>query len=69
MLGGVLSNLMHRREVEDTAVGIIRTESGITGIIESGFNYPSGTRAGDHFFRSSAARRRCSSATATMASR
>ena len=51
VLGGVLSNLMHRREVEDTAVGIIRAESGITGIIESGFNYPSGTRAGDHFFR------------------
>ena len=49
--GGVIANLMHRREVEDTAVGIIRTAAGVTGIIESGFNYPSGTRAGDHFFR------------------
>ena len=51
VVGGVLANLMHRREVEDTAVGIIRTAAGVTGIIESGFNYPSGARAGDHFFR------------------
>ena len=51
VVGGVLANLMHRREVEDTAVGIVRTAAGVTGIIESGFNYPSGTRAGDHFFR------------------
>jgi predicted dehydrogenase len=51
VVGGVIANLMHRREVEDTAVGIVRTAAGVTGIIESGFNYPSGTRAGDHFFR------------------
>ena len=51
VVGGVLANLMHRRDVEDTAVGIVRTAAGVTGIIESGFNYPSGTRAGDHFFR------------------
>ena len=51
VVGAVLSNLLHRREVEDTAVGMIRSESGVTGIIESGFNYPSGSRSGDHFFR------------------
>ena len=51
VVGGVIANLLHRREVEDTAVGIIRTAAGVTGIIESGFNYPLGTRAGDHFFR------------------
>ena len=51
VIGAVISNLLHRREVEDTAVGMIRTASGVTGIIESGFNYPSGTRSGDHFFR------------------
>lgn len=51
VVGGALSNLLHRRAVEDTAVGVIRTAAGVTGIIESGFNYPSGTRAGDHFFR------------------
>ena len=51
VLGAVLSNLLHGREVEDTAVGMIRTESGVTGIIESGFNFPSGGRSGDHFFR------------------
>lgn len=51
VVGGVIANLMHRRDVEDTAVGIVRTAAGVTGIIESGFNYPSGTRAGDHFFR------------------
>lgn len=51
VVGGVLANLLHRRAVEDTAVGIVRTAAGVTGIIESGFNYPSGARAGDHFFR------------------
>ena len=51
VVGGVIANLMHRRGVEDTAVGMVRTAAGVTGIIESGFNYPSGTRAGDHFFR------------------
>lgn len=51
VVGAVISNLLHRRTVEDTAVGIIRTETGVTGIIESGYNYPSGVRSGDHFFR------------------
>ena len=30
---------------------MLRTEDGITGIIESGYTYPSGKRGGDHFFR------------------
>ena len=40
VVGGVLANLMHRREVEDTAVGIVRTAAGVTGIIESGLQLP-----------------------------
>lgn len=51
VVGAALSNLFYEREVEDTAVGMIRSNSGVLGIIESGFNYPSGARAGDHFFR------------------
>ena len=51
VVGAVMSNAMYSRGVEDSGVGVLRTESGITGIIESGYNYPSGTRGGDHFFR------------------
>ena len=51
VVGAVMSNSMHSRGVEDSGVGVLRTEGGITGIIESGYNYPSGTRGGDHFFR------------------
>ena len=51
VVGGVMSNSMHSRGVEDSGIGVLRTEDGITGIIESGYTYPSGTRGGDHFFR------------------
>ncbi len=51
VVGAVMSNTMHRRVVEDSGIGILRTENGMTGIIESGYTYPSGTRSGDHFFR------------------
>ena len=51
VVGAVMSNAMYSRGVEDSGIGVLRTESGITGIIESGYNYPSGTRGGDHFFR------------------
>ena len=50
-VGGVISNSMYAREVEDVAVGILRTDDGVTGIVESGYSYPSGARAGDHSFR------------------
>ena len=46
-----MSNAMYSRGVEESGIGVLRTENGITGIIESGYNYPSGTRGGDHFFR------------------
>lgn len=42
---------MYSRVVEDSGIGVLRTEDGITGIIESGYTYPSGKRGGDHFFR------------------
>ncbi|MEM7538273.1 MAG: Gfo/Idh/MocA family oxidoreductase [Chloroflexota bacterium] len=51
VVGAVMSNAMHGRIVEDTGVGMLRTSNGITGIIESGYSYPAGLRAGDHFFR------------------
>ena len=51
VVGAVVSNTTHCREVEDLGVGMLRTESGITGVIESGYSYPSGVRGGDHFFR------------------
>ena len=51
VVGAVMSNAMHRRCVEDIAMGILRTDDGVTGIVESGYCYPSGVRAGDHFFR------------------
>jgi len=46
-----MSNTMYGRGVEDIGVGMLRTDDGVTGIIESGYAYPSGVRAGDHFFR------------------
>ena len=49
--GAVMSNKMYGRPVEDVAVGVLRTDDGITGIVESGYSYPSGKRSGDHFFR------------------
>ncbi len=51
VVGAVMSNAMYSRRVEDSGMGVLRTEDGITGIIESGYTYPSGTRSGDHFFR------------------
>ncbi len=51
VVGAVMSNAMHSRLVEDIGVGMLRTGDGVTGIIESGYAYPSGVRAGDHFFR------------------
>ena len=51
VVGAVMSNAMYSRCVEDSGMGILRTEDGITGIIESGYTYPSGKRGGDHFFR------------------
>lgn len=51
VVGAVMSNTMYSRGVEDSGIGVLRTENGITGIIESGYTYPSGTRGGDHFFR------------------
>lgn len=51
VVGAVMSNSMHSRIVEDSGIGVLRTENGITGIIESGYTYPSGKRGGDHFFR------------------
>lgn len=51
VVGAVMSNAMYGRVVEDNGIGVLRTESGITGIIESGYTYPAGKRGGDHFFR------------------
>lgn len=51
VVGAVMSNAMYGRVVEDNGIGVLRTENGITGIIESGYTYPSGKRGGDHFFR------------------
>ncbi len=50
-VGGVISNSMYGRTVEDVAIGVLRTDSGLTGIVESGYSYPSGARGGDHSFR------------------
>ncbi len=51
VVGAVISNAMYARAVEDVGVGVLRTDDGITGIIESGYSYPSGARSGDHSFR------------------
>ena len=51
VVGAVMSNAMYERVVEDNGIGVLRTKNGITGIIESGYTYPSGKRGGDHFFR------------------
>lgn len=51
VVGAVMSNAMYGRTVEDVGIGLLRTDSGVTGIIESGYSYPAGERAGDHFFR------------------
>jgi predicted dehydrogenase len=51
VVGSVISNGLHGREVEDNAVGMLRTESGLTAIIESGYTFPPGGWGGDHFFR------------------
>lgn len=51
VVGAVMSNAMYGRTVEDIGVGLLRTDNGVTGIIESGYSYPSGVRSGDHFFR------------------
>jgi predicted dehydrogenase len=42
---------MYGRAVEDIGMGVLRTENGVTAIIECGYSYPSGVRSGDHFFR------------------
>ena len=51
VVGAVMSNAMYGRAVEDVGVGMLRSDDGVTGIIESGYSYPAGARAGDHFFR------------------
>ena len=51
VVGATISNAMYGRPVEEIGMGILRTETGITGLIESGYCYPSGARSGDHFFR------------------
>ncbi len=52
VVGAVMSNAMFGLNIEDTAVGVLRKGEGVTGIIESGYNFPSeGGRGGDHFFR------------------
>ncbi|MBS10767.1 MAG: hypothetical protein CME19_04090 [Gemmatimonadetes bacterium] len=51
VVGAVLSNALHRRDIEDSAIGMLRTASGISGIIETGYTFPSGGWSGDHFFR------------------
>jgi predicted dehydrogenase len=51
VVGAVISNALYGRAVEDMAVGMLRSDKGVTGIIESGYSYPSGVRSGDHFFR------------------
>ena len=51
VVGAVLSNAMYGREIEDSAVGMLRNDDGVTGIIETGYTFPSGGRNGDHFFR------------------
>ncbi len=51
VVGALMSNAMYSRGVEDSGIGVLRTEDGVTGIVESGYTYPSGTRSGDHFFR------------------
>ena len=50
-VSGVMSNALHRRAVEDSAIGVLRARDGATGIVETGYCYPSGARSGDHFFR------------------
>ena len=51
VVGAVISNTMYARGVEDIGVGVLRTDDGVTGIIESGYSYPAGARGGDHSFR------------------
>ena len=51
VVGAVMSNTMYARGVEDIGVGVLRTDDGVTGIVESGYSYPSGARSGDHSFR------------------
>ena len=51
VVGAVMSNAMHRRAVEDIGVGLLRTDDGVTGIIESGYSYPAGARGGDYSLR------------------
>ena len=51
VVGAVMSNSMYSRVVEDSGIGVLRTENGTTGIVESGYTYPAGKRGGDHFFR------------------
>ena len=47
-----MSNAMYSRQIEDSAVGMLRSNDSVTGIIESGYTFPAGARrSGDHFFR------------------
>ena len=51
IVGGVISNSLHGREVEDSAIGLLRTESGVSATIETGYTFPPGGWGGDHAFR------------------
>jgi predicted dehydrogenase len=51
VVGAVLSNTLHRRPIEDSALGLFRSETGVTGVIETGYTYPPGLHHGDHQLR------------------
>ena len=52
LVGAVMSNAMCSRQIEDSAVGMLRSDGSVTGIIESGYTFPSrARRSDDHFFR------------------
>lgn len=52
VVGAIMSNAMYGLNIEDSAVSLLRSGDGITGIVESGYTFPSeGGRSGDHFFR------------------
>lgn len=50
VVGAVISNVVHQRNIEDLGVGMFRTTNGITGIVESGYTTPA-DHHGDHFER------------------
>lgn len=51
VVGAVLSNMLHGRLIEDSAMALFRSETGVTGVIETGYTYPSGLHHDDHQLR------------------